>query len=91
MSSQNTIISNPQFYTPLSELRQYSDKYLAEAIKWEPLYKGWTVYGDATLYECHIRGDENTIVMVIGGKAYDTGHWEISDLREHEPLQVNFF
>lgn len=74
------IITNPRFHTPLSELRQYSEDYKNECTKFEPLYSGWTVYGDASLYECHKRGEENTVVLVIDGKAYSTDQWEYCEL-----------
>lgn len=50
-------------------------------MKHAPLFSGLTVYGEASVYECHVDGEDAPLVIVLDGIAYETSDYEVSDLK----------
>jgi hypothetical protein len=69
-------------YIPtVSDLYQLPAKYFADLVKHAPLFSGLTVYGEASIYECHVEGEDAPLVIVLDGVAYETAEYEVSDLK----------
>lgn len=69
-------------YIPtVSDLHQLPAKYTAELVKHSPLFSGLTVYGEASIYECHVDGEDAPLVIVVDDVAYETDEFEVSDLK----------
>ena len=69
------------FDSTFSDLHPLSAKYCADLVKHAPLFSGLTVYGEASIYECHVDGEDAPLVIVLDGIAYETAEYEVSDLR----------
>ncbi len=74
-------MNNSLHHTALSSLHKLSASYCEALVKHAPLFFGMTVYGDASVYECHIDGEDAPLVIVVDGIAYETDEYSVSDLR----------